>query len=88
MNQKDLKIDCISDTHGQHKKIRLPGGDILIHSGDCSSEGGLDEVLEFLDWFKEQEYSHRILIAGNHDFILSSSQSRWKKSVKIVILSS
>jgi Icc-related predicted phosphoesterase len=64
-----IKIDCISDTHGQHKKLRLPGGDILIHSGDCSTHGELEEVLQFLEWFKEQDYSYRVLVAGNHDFI-------------------
>ena len=64
-----LIIDCISDTHGYHGKIDLPGGDILIHSGDCSSEGDLEEVLVFLDWFKAQKYSHRLLIPGNHDSI-------------------
>lgn len=69
MYAKSLKIDCISDTHSQHKKIKLPGGDILIHSGDCCSQGELEDALEFLEWFKEQHYSHRILVAGNHDRI-------------------
>jgi Icc-related predicted phosphoesterase len=67
MNQS-LKIDCISDTHGQHRKINLPGGDIIIHSGDCCC-GRLEAAMEFLDWYKEQKYSHLILVPGNHDSI-------------------
>lgn len=67
--QEGLIIDCISDTHGQHEKLQLPGGDILIHAGDCTSNGELDEALEFLDWYKAQNYAYRILVAGNHDFI-------------------
>src|SRR5579872_2913874 len=67
MYKADLKIDCISDTHCQHKKLDLPGADILIHSGDCSGFA-LGSALEFLDWFKEQNYSHRILVPGNHDY--------------------
>jgi Icc-related predicted phosphoesterase len=63
-----LKIDCLSDTHSQHQKIHLPGGDIAVHCGDCST-GSLESALEFLDWFKEQNYTHRILVAGNHDSI-------------------
>ena len=64
-----MKIDCISDTHAQHRKLRLPGGDLLIHAGDCCREGELEDALEFLDWFKEQNYSHRVMVAGNHDRI-------------------
>jgi len=47
----------------------MPGGDLLIHAGDCSSEGEIDQVLDFLDWFEAQQYSYRILIPGNHDSI-------------------
>lgn len=68
-----VKIDCISDTHEKHWKIKLPGGDILIHSGDCSSRGDLRNVLEFLNWFADQDYSHLVLIAGNHDFIFEEN---------------
>ena len=66
---QDLIIDCISDTHTLHKKILLPGGDILIHAGDCSNGSELEPALEFLDWFKEQNYAHRLLVPGNHDTI-------------------
>lgn len=62
------KICCISDTHSQHKKINLPGGDLLIHSGDCSGSE-LEEALEFLDWFQGQNYRYLILVPGNHDSI-------------------
>lgn len=82
-NSKSLmKIDCISDTHGHHKKLMLPGGDMLIHSGDCSAQGELDEVLGFLDWFKEQDYSHRVLIAGNHDFIFELIPEQMEEECK------
>lgn len=77
-----LKIDCISDTHTKHGKIKLPGGDILIHSGDCSSHGELREVLAFLDWFSDQDYSHLILIAGNHDFIFEKQPSLMAEECK------
>lgn len=64
-----MTIDCISDTHGQHAKLTLPGGDILIHAGDFSAPNAeLEEVLAFLDWFHEQKYVHRLLVAGNHDY--------------------
>jgi len=63
-----LKIVAISDTHGQHDKLVLPDGDLLIHAGDISNKGGLIEVERFLSWFDKQSFKNKIFIAGNHDF--------------------
>ena len=66
-----MKITCISDTHNQHNHIPpdwLEGGDVLVHAGDISGRGSLREVEEFLAWFNELPYKHKIMIAGNHDF--------------------
>jgi len=66
-----MKITCISDTHNQHMQIPpdwLEGGDVLVHAGDISVGGSLREVEEFLTWFNEMPYNHKIMIAGNHDF--------------------
>jgi predicted phosphodiesterase len=66
-----MKITCISDTHNQHEHIPpdwLEGGDVLVHAGDVSGRGSLREVEEFLAWFNELPYKHKIMIAGNHDF--------------------
>ncbi len=66
-----MKITCISDTHNQHLHIPpdwLEGGDVLVHAGDISGRGSLREVEEFLVWFNELPYTHKIMIAGNHDF--------------------
>lgn len=79
MYLEGLKIDCISDTHGKHKKIALPGGDILIHAGDVSGRGHSGEILPFLDWYAEQDYSHIILIPGNHDFGFEKEPERYVK---------
>ena len=67
-----MKITFISDTHGKHAELtdKLPGGDVLIHSGDFM-RGGHDEneAMDFFDWFEHdvQGYDHKIFIAGNHD---------------------
>lgn len=49
------------------RRISLPPGDILIHTGDFSSTGEEDEVQDFHDWLTEQRYEKIIVIAGNHD---------------------
>jgi 3',5'-cyclic AMP phosphodiesterase CpdA len=64
-----VKITAISDTHGKHAELNLTGGDLLIHAGDISNRGLVHEVNDFLHWFSNQNYTHKIFIAGNHDFL-------------------
>ena len=63
-----MKFVAIADTHGKHKDLTIPSGDMLIHAGDISMKGDEDEIIDFLNWFDEQNFKHKILIAGNHDF--------------------
>jgi len=67
-----VKIVCISDTHGDHAKVSLPAGDVLIHAGDITAYGTREDYLRFLDWFADQPMKHKIFIAGNHDTFLES----------------
>jgi Icc-related predicted phosphoesterase len=64
------KIVAISDTHGKHDHITkdLPEADIIIHAGDCTNVGQPNELLDFLNWYSNLPYKHKIFIAGNHDF--------------------
>lgn len=65
------QITFISDTHSKHNQITkdLPGGDIIIHCGDISSQGYKYEIEEFCKWFDKLNYNNKIFIAGNHDFL-------------------
>lgn len=65
-----MRLVCISDTHSMHRQITVPDGDILIHAGDCLGVGTLEELEDLDNWFSEQPHSHKILIAGNHDWCL------------------
>jgi Icc-related predicted phosphoesterase len=64
-----MRITHISDTHNKHKQLdgKLPGGVLLIHSGDITSLGRKHEVSDFIKWFGGQDYTHKVFIAGNHD---------------------
>lgn len=66
------KLICISDTHSDHDRLKnLPtDGDLIIHSGDCTHEGKFQEFIIFMDWYSKLPYKHKVLIPGNHDFIL------------------
>ena len=70
-----MKIIAISDTHGKHRNLDLPQGDMLIHAGDVSSRGLEDEVLDFLDWYESLDFKYKIFIAGNHDFYFEKEKN-------------
>ena len=62
------KILHISDTHGCHHRLHdLPDADILVHSGDFTMNGSEQEAFDFLNWFCDLDYRHKIFICGNHD---------------------
>lgn len=67
-----VTIAHISDTHqeyGWDSDLIDHPADILIHSGDFSNFGTMQELVDFNSWLGEQDYPHIINIAGNHDSI-------------------
>ncbi len=64
-----MKIAVISDTHNKHEELHLPGGDILFHCGDFSGRGSIPQITQFNEWLGVQPYTHKVVIAGNHDFL-------------------
>jgi Icc-related predicted phosphoesterase len=76
-----MEIIAISDTHGQHKSLSLPKGDVIIHAGDVSKRGRPAEVEDFLDWFGSLDFKHKIFVAGNHDFLFESADPEIIQSI-------
>ena len=69
-----MKIEAISDTHNQHKNLKLKGADVLISAGDFSFVGTEEEAKNFLHWLASLDYKHKILVPGNHDLFC---RERW-----------
>jgi len=65
------RVVCISDTHGLHDQMEpLPDGDLLIHAGDFSNYGTLEDVIRFNAWLgtiKDRYPLGIVICAGNHD---------------------
>lgn len=81
-----MKITFISDTHSKHNQITssLPGGDVLIHAGDISNSGYRTEIQDFIKWFSSIEnYTHKIFIAGNHDFSCQNEASAVQELLRL-----
>ena len=58
----------LSDTHNNHRRLRnLPEADVVIHSGDFCMVGTEREAIDFLNWFCDLPYRHKIFVCGNHD---------------------
>jgi Icc-related predicted phosphoesterase len=57
---------AISDTHGRHRRVDVPDGDVLIYAGDFGlrTEHDLDE---FNRWLGELPHAHKVVVAGNCD---------------------
>lgn len=63
-----MRILHLSDTHGCHHRLReLPEADVVVHSGDFCMVGSEQEAIDFLNWFCDLPYRHKIFICGNHD---------------------
>lgn len=56
-----MTILHLSDTHSQHRWLtQLPEADILVHSGDFTMNGSEQEAIDFMNWFCDLPYPHKI----------------------------
>ena len=63
-----MRILHLSDTHGCHHWLRdLPEAEVVVHSGDFTMNGSEEEAIDFINWFCDLPYAHKVFICGNHD---------------------
>ena len=67
-----IRFVCISDTHGQHRKMTIPNGDVLLHAGDITNVGEPAQFEDFVKWLSELPHPEKIVIAGNHDLTIQT----------------
>ena len=61
-----LRIVAISDTHGNHWGLKVPDGDILIHAGDMTVRGSIEDVKDFDAFLGQLPHPVKIAIAGKY----------------------
>jgi predicted phosphohydrolase len=62
-----VRLVLLSDTHGLHSEIDVPEGDILVHAGDFTIRGSVDEVRRFNRFLERLPHPSKVVIAGNHE---------------------
>lgn len=63
-----VRLVLMSDTHGHHRKVAVPDGDLLIHAGDFTYfNGSTWAIRDFNDWLAGLPHRNKVLIPGNHD---------------------
>ena len=62
-----MKLVCIADTHGRHRDVILPKGDVLIHAGDISVHGERQAFEDFNKWIYDLGFDIVLFTKVNHD---------------------
>lgn len=75
-----VTIVCISDTHGHHRRLDMPPGDILICGGDYTQYGNESDAIDFNEWLSSLPYKHKIVVQGNHEV-----NAPWKERAKDIL---
>lgn len=80
-----VTVVAMADTHGFHAQLTVPRGDVLIHAGDMTQRGTWPQLQAFHDWFVALPFDHKVLIAGNHDFLFQDEPLRARALFRDVI---
>jgi len=74
-----IRALILSDTHTQHRNLKLPEFDMVIHCGDFADSlnmaFNMGQAEDFLDWYS-QLGGVKVLIGGNHDVSLGKYLKR------------
>lgn len=84
-----IRVVCESDTH--NAVVDVPAGDLLIHAGDLTKQGTLEELQSQLRGLSSLPHKWKVVIAGNHDCLLDASfidRSRTRVSGNKALLAS
>ena len=80
-----IRFVCISDTHGRHRKVNIPYGDVLLHAGDITNVGEPQQLEDFAAWMEQLPHAHKIVIAGNHDLTIDTEYFKNPKNYEHIL---
>jgi Icc-related predicted phosphoesterase len=71
-----VRLVCLSDTHERHHELVVPDGDVLVHAGDFTGHGRPAKVEAFGRYLATLPHRHKVVVAGNHDFLFQRDPAR------------
>ncbi len=81
-----VRIVCMSDTHNRYddpSMVNVPSGDILLHAGDATMQGHVNELVYFNHFLESLDIPKQIFVPGNHDLSFDLKDKR-KKALALV----
>ena len=74
-----LTLVVLSDTHVLHRDLDVPDADILVHAGDFTLFSLFSRsnrsIADFDKWLGELPHRHKIVVPGNHEYVLEKAAS-------------
>ena len=84
-----MRIVCIADTRGLHRQLEVPSGDMLIHAGDFTFYSKPPSIVsDFNAWLGSLPHRYKIIIPGNHEFILEEPRNQGAITNAILLVDS
>jgi len=84
-----MRIVLASDTHGLHRQLEVPSGDLLIHAGDFTFFSKPPNILyDFNAWLGSLPHRHKVVVPGNHEFILEEPRNQGAIANAILLVDS
>lgn len=80
-----MRIVCLSDVHSKQDRLQVPDGDLLLVAGDLTKRGTEDEIRRFDDWLARLPHPHKVVIAGNHDFLFEHRPSEARRLITAAV---
>jgi Icc-related predicted phosphoesterase len=77
-----MRLVLISDTHCRLSKIDIPEGDVLLHAGDLTFQGNIQEVSQEAHQLEKikHRFTHGIVfIPGNHDWGFQRNEALFRQ---------
>ena len=84
-----MRIVLVSDTHGLHRQLEVPSGELLIHAGDFTFYSKPPSIVsDFNGWLGSLPHRHKLVIPGNHEFALEEPRNQGAIANAILLVDS
>jgi len=72
-----MRVVLIAVTHGLHRELAVPSGDLLIHAGDFTLYSKPPYIIsDFNGWLGGLPHRHKVVVPGNDEFALEGPHDR------------